>query len=738
MVSRTVKYLLAIILLFSSVQASVVIEGVVVDSETETPVVGANVLIVGTELGTSTDLEGRFRFDWEGSLPVTLRISHIGYISRDINMALSTPLKIRLVPTILKGKEVTVVGERRRSQAEASTAMDVIDIEKIELQGARDVGSALRRISSVVINETSSGAQTVSIRGSNANEVAVYLDGIKINSANTGVADLSQIDLNALQRIEVLRGGNTYLFGQGNMGGVLNLETQEVSKNRLSLNWGEGLSFDDDMDLSLSGTGVLGPFGLGGRFSGRARAYEGRTRTSSLFNHLLGDVRLPGGRFSSRWYQLKNSLTYPSGDVALGDLQNIASFRYRGQVWRTTGWEFFGGNRSWSETNNFFDNLDQTLQDRIRSYRIAKEFRIKSLDAIAQLEWENQTFSGDRTFFSPLLNRVTDNQSDIRRKMESVAVVARWVTEGDSPFLRRLQVELSGRMDNIRTNQSEQLEVKDSEGETIENIEKSGESRHNFVSRRLGLRMEGLTNELGYKVFFSQGNNRRLPTLNDFFIKASTRFDSLRAQPLEPEFLNSTELNVELSFTEFLTTPVISGITLNGAYFRNNYDNKIGYMESKAIEEVEEPPFPYNEPQADIRGIEAGVLALFLENKLRFQINYTMLDIENPFIFPNRPGFRYVTIVDLDLDWIIVSYDFFKEGEQFVMGSSFGRLFEPRRNANLNITLRKKIYNINMSLSYTIRNLMSKDDSGLGSEYDILFFNYYLQYREIVTLRLSL
>ena len=733
MISKIVKYLIIFVLLVSTGHAAVVLEGIVVDSKSANPVIGANVLIVGSQSGASTDLDGKFKIEWEGKLPVEIHISHIGYITREMIVTVPVALRIRLVPKVLKGEEVTVTGERSRSQAESSTAMDVMDIETIELQGSRDVGSALRRISSVVINEASTGAQTVSIRGTNANEVAVYLDGVKINSANTGVADLSQVDLNTIKKIEVLRGGNTYLFGVGNLGGVLNLESQGAVKNSLVLNMGRGLSYDDDLDLSISGSGMMGPVGVGGRFSGRSRVYEGRTMTSSSFNNIFGDATIPWGKLNGRWYQLQNALTFPSGDVALGDKQTITSARYKGDVWRSTGWEFFGGDRKWIEENNFFDNMEQTLQDDHFTFRTAKEFKINIVDAIAQFEQEQQSFKGDRSLIWPQLNLITDSEGIFSRKSRGLAMVTRFITEGDNLSLRRLQIEISGRIDNINTTRSEQTINRYLEDNSTEILTNEGKQTNNFWSRRVGFRMEGITNKFRYVAFVGQGSNRRLPTLNDLFVKANTSIATLRDAYLVPEQLNSTEINLQISFTEFLMTPVFSDLEFTGSYFRNNYDNKIGY-----IGVMNEPPVPYNEIKADIRGFEIGALSTLFDRKLQFQASSTVLDVDNPFLFPNKPGFRRVLTADLNLDWIVVSYDFFKEGEQFVMGSTYGVFFRPRENANLTLTLRKKIMGVNVSLAYMIRNLLSRGEGGLGTDLDILFFNYYNQYREIVTLKVGL
>ncbi|MFQ6675537.1 MAG: TonB-dependent receptor [Fidelibacterota bacterium] len=725
------------------VLAAVVLHGTVVDAGTGDPVVGVNIMVVGTDLGTTTDQDGRFSVEVAEEFPLTLQISHIAYMTREVEVLGPMPLKIRLISKILPGEEVTVVGERTRSQAEASTAMDVVDVEAAQIQGSRDVGSALRRLSSVVVDEKSSGTQTISIRGSNPNEVAVYLDGVKLNSAHTGVADLSQLDLYSLERMEVMRGGNAYLFGQGNLGGVVNLESRGAEQNEISAVWGEGLSFDDDLDLSVTGSGVLGPAGLGGRFSGRTRAYEGRTLTSSAFYHLTGDLDVTSGEVRARWYRLRNALTFPSGDVVLGDNQTISSLRYRGNLMTNPGWDILVGRRNWSETSAFFDNLEESISDRNLSYRLSKEFRIRTVDAVLQLEREDQAFSGDRTVLDFAADQSTRHVTDISRNTGAMALVTRWISGGQDPFVRRLQVELSGRLDRVQTRTSDRETAygtaEDPSDADLIAVQERGESTAiRFASRRIGLRMEGLTGRFRYTLFFSQGTNRRLPTLNDLFVKATTSRDSLRLLPLVSEVLSSTEINVDISFTEFLTTPHISEFSLRGALFWNNYDNKIGYLEVKGAEELREPPVAYNEPEADIRGFEAGVMASFFDHGLSVETDYTVLDIENPFIFPNRPGFRQVATVDLNLGWLIITYDRFREGEQFVMGSTVGRLFEPRENANLSISLRKTWHGTDLRLTYAIRNLMSSGETVDLTGPDVLFFNYYQQYRQIVTLRVSL
>ncbi|MFQ6673950.1 MAG: TonB-dependent receptor domain-containing protein, partial [Fidelibacterota bacterium] len=363
----------------------------------------------------------------------------------------------------------------------------------------------------------------------------------------------------------------------------------------------------------------------------------------------------------------------------------------------------------------------------------------KSIDIPIQIEWENQNFLGDRTFLEKEQGYSIESRSDLVRDSRSAALVTRWIAEGESPALRNLEVEVSGRLDRIGTRRLEQSssylvdENGQMQGEVLQKEKESSRESEAFWSKRLGLRAEGFSPRFKYVLFLGQGGNRRLPTLNDLFVKAHTNVRSYREAPLVPEIMNSTEVNVQLSFTDFVTIPTISELSVSGAYFRNNYDNKIGY-----VEVINEPPVPYNESQADISGFEGGMIASFFDRTVRFQFNATILNLENPLIFPNKPTSRSVVTADLNFGWLVLSYDYFKEGEQFVLGASYGGLIEPRSNGNVNLTLQKKFFGVNVSLAYTIRNILSGDEGELESDSNILLFNYFNQYREIVTLRVNL
>ena len=77
-----------------------------------------------------------------------------------------------------------------------------------------------------------SGAKLLSIRGSTGEQVIVMINGVRLNNAATGVADLSLLSMSQVQRIEVTRGGASALYGSDGVGGVINIITTNETGGR--------------------------------------------------------------------------------------------------------------------------------------------------------------------------------------------------------------------------------------------------------------------------------------------------------------------------------------------------------------------------------------------------------------------------------------------------------------------------------------------------------------------------
>src|SRR5512143_1213451 len=107
----------ALLLLFGTrAGAQSTIRGSVVDSVSREVLVGANVYLPGTALGSVTDREGRFQIERVPPGAHIVRASYIGYRSRDVRLTVTsaeTSITFRLPPDVLEGSEVVVTAQRR-------------------------------------------------------------------------------------------------------------------------------------------------------------------------------------------------------------------------------------------------------------------------------------------------------------------------------------------------------------------------------------------------------------------------------------------------------------------------------------------------------------------------------------------------------------------------------------------------------------------------------------------------
>ena len=711
------------------------VKGSTIDATNGNPIPGVNVIIEGSTTGAASQIDGSFSFSTTQEFPITLIATHIAYDQAKVIVDRDTLIQIELSQTVIKGQEVDVIGARRKVELDVASAVDRIDIEAIELQGARDFGSALRRVSSLQLNYANSGKQTVSIRGSNATDVAVFLDGVRINDANTGVADLSFIDLNSIEQIQVVKGGGSSLFGSDAIGGVVNVETRKATSNTVYVAEGLGQTYGDDLDLSYGATGVYGPAGIGGRYTGKKRAYGRRTITTSIFNNAFAGVDLVSGRFDLTWYNLGKSLEFESKSVTADDGLEVISGKYTGSVLGTKDWTFIVGQRSWKLDQNYFTSVKEALQDGSIMLQTSKGFNIRDIKNVIQLESETQYFNGDRSYFDVDGLSTEDHIAEMNRNTTAGALVSRWAITSDSPIVDHINWEFGFRFNNIKTNMDETYDYYSNGLPTTEPVLINNQFSSIVTSKRLGVHVDGQTNKLRYSLFVNQGSNSRLPTLSDRFHFAHAVFDSSMDTVLTREHLAATEVNMDMTFMDVQAELPISEINLILGVFINDYTNKIAYRPME-----EGPAVPFNDLTADIRGFEAAMKMRFLDGKLLLGTSGTWMSISNIMAFPNKPEYRLVSTAELNLDWLTMSFDHINEGEQYYYVPGFGEgVRKPRENANLNITLQKRLWKINCSLSYTIRNIKSKEELDLTLEESIRQgFNYFERYREIITLKVSI
>jgi vitamin B12 transporter len=114
------------------------------------------------------------------------------------------------------------------AREEIGNSTTVIDGDAIERGKSAYLQDVLREVPGPAINQAGSfGAQTqVRIRGAEANHVLVLVDGIDVSAVSTGEFDFSSLLANDIERVEVLRGPQSGLYGSNALAGVINVITR--------------------------------------------------------------------------------------------------------------------------------------------------------------------------------------------------------------------------------------------------------------------------------------------------------------------------------------------------------------------------------------------------------------------------------------------------------------------------------------------------------------------------------
>lgn len=144
----------------------------------------------------------------------------------------------------MRMEEWVVTGTRvEEAPKNVPNAVVVLGEQELTASSARNVGELLRESGFVDISGYGylGAAQSASIRGSSASQVLVLVDGRPINSITYGSADLSEIPLDQVDRIEIVKGPGSHLYGANAVGGVIQIITKRPPlKPSLKADWSYG------------------------------------------------------------------------------------------------------------------------------------------------------------------------------------------------------------------------------------------------------------------------------------------------------------------------------------------------------------------------------------------------------------------------------------------------------------------------------------------------------------------
>lgn len=198
---------------------------------------------------------------------------------------------------ILRYHVVVTATRTEESRAEVGSTTTVITAEELKQSGKETVAGALALVPGLDVTYSGSAVSntTVFIRGANSEHTLVMVDGIELNDpmSPSRMFDLSHLSLDNVDRIEVVRGPQSTLYGSDAMGGVINIITRKgQGKPKFSLS-GEGGAYASSREsIGISGSGDRFDYSLGlSRFDSKgfsaAAAKYGNTEKDGYGNTTL-------------------------------------------------------------------------------------------------------------------------------------------------------------------------------------------------------------------------------------------------------------------------------------------------------------------------------------------------------------------------------------------------------------------------------------------------------------------
>jgi len=187
------------------------------------------------------------------NLPVTRQAAAVSLALAVIASASSTAFAQAAVPS-----DTVIVTATRTPQRALDVVADtvVISAEEIARSGAGSVADVLQRQRSIEIsrNGPAGNATSVFLRGANANQVVVLIDGVRIGSSTLGTAAWNAVPLAAIDRIEVVYGPLSTLYGADAIGGVVQIFTRKGDgAPRATASVGAGSNGTLQGDASIAG-----------------------------------------------------------------------------------------------------------------------------------------------------------------------------------------------------------------------------------------------------------------------------------------------------------------------------------------------------------------------------------------------------------------------------------------------------------------------------------------------------
>lgn len=201
------------------------------DAETKEPVVGAKVVVVGTQIGAISDSVGNVTIASAPDGEQTLKISAVGFLEKEMNWTFPLNEKVQLTVNLTTDTELDVVvieaTRSNRSIADLPTRTEALteEIDEAASMEPSRISHLITHSTGIQVQTTSatSNGAVVRIQGLNGRYTQILKDGFPLYGGFSGSLDVLQIPPLDLRQVEYIKGSASTLYGGGAIGGLINL-----------------------------------------------------------------------------------------------------------------------------------------------------------------------------------------------------------------------------------------------------------------------------------------------------------------------------------------------------------------------------------------------------------------------------------------------------------------------------------------------------------------------------------
>jgi outer membrane receptor protein involved in Fe transport len=285
------------------------IAGKIFDKTTGEPLIGANILIVGTSMGAASDIDGNYFIINIPPGNYEIRASSIGYSSTTVqNVRVSvdqtTNINFQLNEESIEISEVVVAAEKPIVQNDLTSTEAKVSGEQISMLPLEDVSAVVNLQAGVVDGH---------FRGGRNNEVKYLIDGVPVNDAFSGQSSLSA-EVNSIEEIQVLTGTFNAEYGEA-LSGVVNQVTKvagESYKGEVSAYSGDYFSNRTNLFANIDEISPADVYNFQGNFSGPVPGLENLLKffISGRYNYDEGYI------YGKRLFNPSDSSNFSANDPA--------------------------------------------------------------------------------------------------------------------------------------------------------------------------------------------------------------------------------------------------------------------------------------------------------------------------------------------------------------------------------------------------------------------------------------